>query len=57
MGGETHVKLAPLLIGRAARDLFRIVGFGVELLRAGLHVLHAVCLGGFQPGDASHSSM
>lgn len=39
MGGEALVKIALLLIRRASGDLLRIVGFGAEFRRAGLHVL------------------
>jgi hypothetical protein len=52
---EALVKLALLHSRRASGDLLRIIGFGAQLLCAGLHVLHELYLGG-QPGDFSLAS-
>ena len=57
MDGEALVQLALLHSRRASGDLLRIVGFGAQLLCAGLHVLHELYLGGCKPGDFSHSSI
>src|SRR5882724_13390195 len=51
MNGEALVKLALLHSRRASGDLLRIIGFGAQLLCAGLHVLHGPLPGGCKPGD------
>jgi hypothetical protein len=56
MNGEALVKLALLHSRRASGDLLRIIGFGAQLLCAGLHVLHELYLGGRKPGNFSLAS-
>ena len=56
MDSEALVKLALLDSRRASGDLIRMVGFGAQLLCAGLHVLHEIYLGGRKPGDFSLAS-